>query len=697
MDNHNQHSGYTNSLSDNEIEALKAKLLNPDSEIDINDVRQLVSEFEKTQQKLKVNNLVNESEDALVREQYLLNALMDNLPDYIYFKDKESQFVKISGAHAKSFGLSVPNEAIGKTDFDFFSEEHARQAFDDEQEIIRSGKPLMIEEKETWPDRPDTWVSTTKFPLMNLAGNIVGTFGRSMDITKRKQAEEALKESERSLRESQEVAGLGSYAWDLTKGLWTSSSILDRIFGIDESYIRSLEGWLGIVHPDFREVMQNYVVDDILGKQLRFNKEYKIVNQENGEEHWVHGLGKLEFDDNQQPIKLIGTITDITGRKGMEENLRESEEKLRVLFSSMTEMVATYELVFNEKGESVDYVIADCNNAFTVITGIKKEDAIGKLATEVYQTDIALHLDEYAQVAMTGKPYEFTEYLPDIDKYLLVSVISTARNKFSTIVTDVTVIQKIQEEIKDRNKELENYLYIASHDLRSPLVNIQGFSQRFKKQTDIIKDTIGQCRLETEIKQNLDKLTNEDIPKTLNFILSNVTKMETLISGLLQVSRTGRVVMAIKKVNMNHLIKTVIAANNFQITELSAKVVVEDLPECYGDEDLLNQLFSNIIGNALKYRDPNRQLVIEIDSQSKFNKMIYSVKDTGIGIETRHLEKVWDVFYRVDPESEVSGDGIGLNVVKRIVDKHKGKIWVESEVGSGSIFHIELPKNEFVE
>jgi signal transduction histidine kinase len=377
--------------------------------------------------------------------------------------------------------------------------------------------------------------------------------------------------------------------------------------------------------------------------------------------------------------------------------IRESEEKLSTLFSSMTEMVATHELVFNEKGEAVNYRITDCNKAFTTFTGINKEVAVGKLATEVYQTDTPPHLDELAQVALTGKPCEFTEYSNDIDKYLMVSVISPIKNQFSTIVTDITVIQQIQNEIKDKNKELENYLYIASHDLRSPLVNIQGFSQRFLKQSDAIKNLLEKCLIETETKNGLEKITNEDIPKTLNFILTNVAKMENLINGLLQISRTGRVVMTIRKVDMNRLIKTIIAGHNFQITELSAKVIIEDLPECYGDQDLLNQLFSNIIGNALKYRDPNRQLVIEIDSLSKFNKVIYSIKDNGIGIETRHLEKIWDVFYRVDPGSVVTGEGIGLSLSRRITDKHKGKIWVESEVGKGSVFYIELQRNEFSE
>jgi PAS domain S-box-containing protein len=131
-------------------------------------------------------------DENLSREQYLMNSLMDHLPLHIYFKDKESKFIRINDAHAKSFGLNKPNEAIGKSDFDFFSEEHARQAFEDEQEIIRSGKPLIKEEKETRADLPDTWVSTIKLPLVDHEGNIVGTFGISRDITESKQAQEEL-------------------------------------------------------------------------------------------------------------------------------------------------------------------------------------------------------------------------------------------------------------------------------------------------------------------------------------------------------------------------------------------------------------------------------------------------------------------------------------------------------------------------
>jgi PAS domain S-box-containing protein len=144
-----------------------------------------------------------EQEKALAHERYLLKTLMDTVPDAIYFKDTDSRFIRTNKAHAgRWFGLSDPAQAVGKTDFDFFSEEHARQAYEDEQEIIRTGQPLLnIEERETWPDRPDTWVVTSKMPLRDEEGKITGTFGLTRDITDRKRAEEALKEYSERLEE----------------------------------------------------------------------------------------------------------------------------------------------------------------------------------------------------------------------------------------------------------------------------------------------------------------------------------------------------------------------------------------------------------------------------------------------------------------------------------------------------------------
>lgn len=133
-----------------------------------------------------------EDEEALFKEQYLMEILMNIIPDHLYFKDIESKFIRISKSNNSSFNINDTSQAIGKTDFDFFSKEHAQAAYLDEQEIIRTGEPLIKEEKETWADGPDTWVFTTKLPLRDREGNIVGTFGISRDITERKQFEEEL-------------------------------------------------------------------------------------------------------------------------------------------------------------------------------------------------------------------------------------------------------------------------------------------------------------------------------------------------------------------------------------------------------------------------------------------------------------------------------------------------------------------------
>jgi two-component system sensor histidine kinase/response regulator len=142
------------------------------------------------------------AETALKHERFLLRTLMDNLPDRIYFKDEKSRFLRNSRAHLQRFGLTEANEAIGKSDFDFFSDEHARQAYEDEQKLIRTGETVTKEEKETWPDGSITWALSTKMPLRDESGRVIGTFGISHDITDRKRAEEAMREAKESAEEA---------------------------------------------------------------------------------------------------------------------------------------------------------------------------------------------------------------------------------------------------------------------------------------------------------------------------------------------------------------------------------------------------------------------------------------------------------------------------------------------------------------
>ena len=144
--------------------------------------------------------------DELIDDRYLLDALLGNTPDHVYFKDARSRFVRISNSLADWLGLSEASDAIGRTDFDYFAEEHSRKAFADEQLLLHTGRPLVgIEEQENWADGRRTWVSTTKVPLRDRDGNVVGVFGISRNITERKHAEEQLEEQTRQLAHQAEV------------------------------------------------------------------------------------------------------------------------------------------------------------------------------------------------------------------------------------------------------------------------------------------------------------------------------------------------------------------------------------------------------------------------------------------------------------------------------------------------------------
>ncbi|MBK8475654.1 MAG: heavy metal translocating P-type ATPase [Opitutaceae bacterium] len=241
------------------------------------------------------------------------------------------------------------------------------------------------------------------------------------------------------------------------------------------------------------------------------------------------------------------------------------------------------------------------------------------------------------------------------------------------------------------NAELERLIYVASHDLRSPLVNLQGFGQRLEKSCEELAALLAQPEVPDSLRAPAARIVGERIPGALKYIRSSTTRMDALINGLLKMSRLGHVTMAIESLALDRLVREAVAAQTYQIQAAGAEVQVEPLPPCRGDGNLLGQVFANLLDNALKYRDPSRPLRVRISGQVDAGRVVYCVADNGLGIALEHQDKIWEMFHRLNPGDTAGGEGLGLNLVRRIIDRHRGRVWVESAPGQGSRFFVSLP------
>lgn len=272
--------------------------------------------------------------------------------------------------------------------------------------------------------------------------------------------------------------------------------------------------------------------------------------------------------------------------------------------------------------------------------------------------------------------------------------------QYVAIRTDITKrkqdeeeLQRIAAELAEKNKELEAIVYTVSHDLRSPLVNVQGFGKQLNRACDTIRAAVVESVDGTMPVEKLKQPVDVAIPQALRFINAGVHKMDTLLAGLLRYSRLGRVALTVRPLNINGMLSEILAAMTFQLDEAKAEVRVDPVPTCLADNVQTNQVFANLLDNALKYRDPLRRLRITITGRVEDGQAIYAVVDNGVGIAPEHLVKVFDIFHRLNPEG-TAGEGLGLTIAQRVLERQKGKIWVESRPGEGSTFYVSLPAVE---
>jgi PAS domain S-box-containing protein len=420
-------------------------------------------------------------------------------------------------------------------------------------------------------------------------------------------------------------------------------------------------------------------------RQVAVKKDYSVRAVKHGEDE----IGKLTDAFNNMLFQIERSNKAIS----------RSEEKHRRIIDNLTGS-----FVFTHDAEgNFNYVSSSATDVLGYSTDEFLTHYTDYLTDHLLNQDITRHKEQTLK-GIQQPSYEIQIYHKNGDRRWLEVSEVPVRNDAGLVIAvegiahDVTERKRAEEErekllrvLKAKNKELQSIVYVASHDLKSPLVNIGGFSAMLDEYCQELANLLKGLDLGEGVKQRIQSLTELEIPESLTFISASANKMKVLLDGLLQVSRVGTADVHIVPLKMNEMMDKISQAMQFQISKTDAEFTVEDLPDCLGDEAMINQVFSNLIDNALKYLDPDRSGKIHVAGWTEGPRAVYCVEDNGTGIDPSHVGKIFEVFHRLNPDDSAGGEGLGLSIVMRMLDRLDGQIHVESEPGKGSRFLVSLP------
>jgi PAS domain S-box-containing protein len=387
----------------------------------------------------------------------------------------------------------------------------------------------------------------------------------------------------------------------------------------------------------------------------------------------------------------LATFIDISEYKRNFILLEQQRNLLNNILEHSANGISVTEVIRNSKGEVIDGRTILANDAAVQFIGVPKEIYLTKTATEIEPNIVQ---SEYFQLCIktlqTGEP-QFVRYFVEYSKHWIeITVSRLDNNHLITIFTDVTKAQEAElqqqqliEELQRSNESLEDFSYAASHDLKEPLRKVQVFT--------------------TLLKERLEDHPKEDEKKLLERISHAAERMQLLVDDLLEYSHVSFSPREKEEIDLNEIIRLILGDLEMIIKEKNAAITVSHLPTIEGYKRQIQQLFQNLVSNALKYSKPGVAPVIEIScrevkgsesaikvSALDHDKLFYQVdvKDNGIGFDQESAEKIFGMFQRLHGNKEYTGTGIGLAIAKKVVENHHGYIRAEGKEGEGAVFHL---------
>jgi len=600
--------------------------------------------------------------------------LVEQSPDAMLVH-RQGTIIFANDAYAKLLGASSVNELQGKHHLGFVHPDDKEAV---KQRIERfSHDPESIRRTETKMLRLDgTGMYVEVAARSFIYGEEYATQVTFRDISRRKQVEEKLQKSEANLAAAQAIAHMGNWSWDSINDVLFWSAEMYRIYGVSpDRFDLKASSVTKLIHPNDAARYEQSILDMLSGKPLDAF-ELRIVRP-NGSERTLQMLGgAIDRDETGLPIRISGVVLDITERKL-------AEERFYKAFNATPEPIT---IAAASEGRYIDV-----NESFLRITGYRREEVIGRTSLDIR------FWEKPEDREMLMKALNSQGSVRDVEINFLTKAGERRVGQDSAefvdvggqkcilaIFRDITEQKKLEkqrqeakealaqraEELARSNSELEQFAYVASHDLQEPLRMVASYTQLLAKRYQ-------------------DKL-DADAHDFIGYAVDGATRMQALITDLLNYSRVGTRGKTFQPTSCDTVLERVMVSLKFAIGEKGVIVTHDPLPNVMGDDTQLGQLFQNLLANAIKFSSemPPR---IHVSAERERDGWKFSVRDNGIGIAPEYGERIFMIFQRLHSKKEYPGTGIGLAVCKKIVERHGGRIWVNSQPGSGSTLFFTIP------
>ncbi|MCF7920831.1 MAG: PAS domain S-box protein [Candidatus Cloacimonetes bacterium] len=622
-------------------------------------------------------------EGKLSESEQRYRSLVETSTDPVFILDRDGKYLFMNKTAAGQMG-GKPEDYIGQNMVDFFPEDIAEKQLASIQWVIDNRKHIQTETRTVLPDGI-RWYSMNIHPVPDASGKVFYAQSIARDITNLKQVQKELEEHEHKLKEMVE---------ERTAALVKAQTEVDRFFNTTLGLlcIAGTDGYFKRINPAWENLL-GYTKEEILATPfLDFNHPDDIEPTMREVEKLSQGAKTINFTNRYRckdgsykwlnwtsvPVGevLYAAATDITEAKEQEERYRLERNFSDTAINSLPGVF----YLLDKQGYFKRW-----NDNFTRISGFSSEEMSGMNALDVFPEEERekvgreigkVFAEGYSKVEANLKtrqgnliPFYFTGYRFEINDQ--VFLIGTGID-ITELKEAEEANQKMLAELARSNNDLEQFAYVASHDLQEPLRKMSSFTGL----------------LEQRYKDVLD----EKGLKYMFYITDGASRMQGLINGLLQFSRVSTRGKDFLPVDMNWILRSALDNLSLVIKEKQAMIDIGKMPVVNADSSQIVSLMQNLIGNALKFCQEDVPL-IKVSCEDRVDDWLFSVKDNGIGISSEFSEKVFVIFQRLQTSADYPGTGIGLAVCRKIVERHGGVIWFDSEPGNGTTFFFTIPKN----